>query len=169
MALRKRLSPEEYFEREKRNGKFNDRGFRPEKKEFELNEDNKAKLKELLSENEGTRQAILLDRYLNEIKRISVRTLANYLKKASRKPAIIVIDGTVTLPMLKSAEDVGCKTIVGDASSLLVSVAGSTCVCVSSDRDGATQAKEMIKITGNHRFIQPLYHTNYYSYRSYTL
>jgi DNA primase len=110
MALRKRLSPEEFFA--KANGKFNERGFRPEKKDFQLNEKDKAKLKELLSENEGTRQAILLDKYLNEIKRISVRTLATYLKRASRKPAIIVIDGTVTAPMLKSAESIGCKTIV---------------------------------------------------------
>jgi DNA primase len=112
MALRKRLSPEEFFAKEKRNGRFNERGFRPEKKDFELNNEKKNKLKELLSENEGTKQAILLDQYLNEIKRISARTLSTYLKKASRKPVIIVIDGIVTAPVLEASEKAGCKVIV---------------------------------------------------------
>ncbi|MBW2977851.1 DNA primase [Candidatus Woesearchaeota archaeon] len=110
MALRKKISPQEFFARENRNGYRNDY---KEKKGFELSEENKEKLKRLSQENEGSKQAILLDRYLNEIKRISVRALANYLKKASRKPAVIVIDGTVTSPMIRSAEEVWCQVIAG--------------------------------------------------------
>jgi len=114
MALRRKMSTQEFFQKEARNNGFNNRAnnFNQERREFELNDEKKNKLKELLSENEGTKQAILLDQYLNEIKRISVRTLVPYLSRASRKPVIIVISGSVTAPMLRAAEDVNCKVIV---------------------------------------------------------
>mgnify|MGYP001579680474 CR=1 FL=1 len=57
MALRKRISPEEFFR--ERNS------YREERKDFELSEETKERLKELFQENEGSKQAILLDRYLN--------------------------------------------------------------------------------------------------------
>lgn len=106
MNLRKKMSVEDFFSKDK-----NSNGFRPSLS-LDLSEEDKQKLKQILEENQGSKQAILLDKYLNEFKRLSVRSIGSYLKKSSKKPAIIVVDGTVTAPMINSAEEVNTSVIV---------------------------------------------------------
>ncbi len=83
-----------------------------EEKKFVLNDKDETKLKELSNENQGTKKAILLDESLSEIKKVSVKGLNNALKKISEKPSVIVIDGTVTSPIIKAAEEANCQVIV---------------------------------------------------------
>ena len=105
MALRKKFSVNEVLS--KRPGRIESK---PEVKE--LSDGDKEKLKELSGKNEGSGKAILLDSDLNEMKKVSAKTLGGSLRKTSDKPFVIVIDGTVTVPIIKSSEEVGCKAIV---------------------------------------------------------
>ena len=80
-------------------------------KEFELTADDKEKLKKISKENEGSGRAILLDSKLNETKTVSAKVLAGTLKRSRVKVPVIVIDGIATMPIIISAEEVGCKVI----------------------------------------------------------
>ncbi len=115
MALRKRVSVSEFFSRE---GELIAEGrpsysFKVEKEIDKIDElDEKLKrLKELFKENEGTGKAIIFDDSLKEIKKVSIRNLGTTLKKIKEAFAI-VIDGTVTAPIIRAAEESQCKTIV---------------------------------------------------------
>ncbi len=77
----------------------------------ELSEKDKEKIREIARKNKDSKKAILLNKNLEEIKKISVRSLNSTLRK-NVKPFAIVIDGTVTNSVIKSAEEVGCKAIV---------------------------------------------------------
>ncbi len=83
-----------------------------EEKLFELTGDDRKKLKEISAENEGSGKAILLDNSLKEMKRVSTKTLAGTLRRLNQKPAVIVIDGIATNPIISSAEEENCKAIV---------------------------------------------------------
>lgn len=112
MCLRKKIPTDEFL---KKHG-YLKREFE-EKKEAKpektkLSKEDKEKLKELADKNQGTGKAILLDGSLNEIKKVSARGLASNLRKLRDKPAVIVIDGTVTRSVIKAMEDAGCQTIV---------------------------------------------------------
>jgi DNA primase len=72
----------------------------------------KEKLKVLFKENEGTEKAILLDESLNEVKKVSVKSLNSALKRSKDKTSVIIIDGTATSSTIQAAEEVGCQTIV---------------------------------------------------------
>ena len=106
MNLRKKVSVEEYFSRNRRSSYQK----KPEVKE-ELTDDEKAKLKKLSDANQGTGKAILLDDSLNEIKKVSAKGLSSTLRKTD-KVSVIVIDGTVTGAIIKAAEDAKCQVIV---------------------------------------------------------
>jgi len=82
-----------------------------EEKEFELTDEDKTKLKKISKENEGSGKAILLDSKLNETKSVSAKVLAGTLKRSRVKVPVIVIDGIATMPIIISAEEVGCKVI----------------------------------------------------------
>ena len=125
MNLRKRVTPEEFFSREKRNGSFS--GFsrdnnrreerreeRPPQKKEILSEENLERLKKLSEENQGSKQAILLDENFKEIKRISLKTLTLFINKNRIEPAIIIIDGSATTPIIRAAEDARVKVIVAN-------------------------------------------------------
>jgi len=104
MALRKKVSvnkvsPDKYQEKK-------------DAKEFELSKEDKEKLKKLSDENEGTEKAILLDESLNEVKKVSVRSLNSTLKRIKEKIVVIIIDGTVTSSTIKAAEELNCQAIV---------------------------------------------------------
>jgi DNA primase len=102
MCLRKRISPEEFFS--KHRGRF--------EREKETDSGNeKEKLKEISDKNQGTGKAIFLDKSLNKVKDISVRSLNTTLKKTEDAYAI-VIDGTATFGMIKSAEQANIEVIV---------------------------------------------------------
>ncbi len=107
MNLRKKVLVEEFFSKKKYSKPF------PEKevKKKDLSEEEKSKLKEISSENEGTGKAIFLDDSLEEIKKVSVRSLNNSLRKASKKPSIIIIDGTVTSSTIQASEEAKVKVI----------------------------------------------------------
>jgi len=84
---------------------------KPAEKEFELTSEDKEKLKKISKENEGSGRAILLDSKLNETKSVSAKILASTLKRSRVKVPVIVIDGIATMPIIISAEEVGCKVI----------------------------------------------------------
>ena len=111
MNLRKKVPIGEYF----RANKSNYRNFeKPEElvKEIELSEADKSKLKELSDKNQGTSKAILLNEALEEIKKISIKGLRGSLRRIKEKPAVIIIDGTVTSSIIKASEEVMCQAIV---------------------------------------------------------
>ncbi|MEJ2267841.1 MAG: hypothetical protein P8X70_02075 [Nanoarchaeota archaeon] len=80
--------------------------------EIELSDEDKEKLKELSQKNQGSGKAILLDSLLEEIKQVSVRGLNNALRRSQEKPSAIVIDGTVTSSIIKTAEESHVQVIV---------------------------------------------------------
>jgi len=82
-----------------------------EEKEFELTAEDKEKLKKISKEIEGSGKAVLLDSRLNEMKNVSVKILTSTLKRSRTKVTAIVMDGIATMPVIISAEEVGCKVI----------------------------------------------------------
>lgn len=102
MNLRKKVPINEFLSKEKRIFK----------EDLEAKEYDKAKLKKILNDNQGTGKAILLDSSLEEIKKVSVKTLNSTLKRMEKKPSVIVIDGTVTRSTIKAAEEAKCQVIV---------------------------------------------------------
>jgi DNA primase len=124
MNLRKRIPVREFLSgfqdrnrvyESRENSKRNEpiKQERTEKKEeFELDEEKKNKLKEILKENKGAGRAVILNNSLKEIKTVSLKTLAGTLSRLHEKPAVIVIDGTATSSIISSAEDAGCKAVV---------------------------------------------------------
>jgi len=107
MNLRKKIPVEEFLFRQKQE-------FRGEKKEERtmLNNEDKEKIGMLFRKNIGTGKAILLDNSFNETKEISVKGLNSALKKIKEKPAVIIIDGAATNPVIETAEEKGCEIIV---------------------------------------------------------
>jgi len=102
MALRKKISVDDYFHRNKKDMKVS----------FE--EVDKEKLKAISEKNKNSGKAILLDNSLNSFKEVSVKGLGLTLKKLREKPFAIVIDGTVTGSTLKNAEDAGTQVLVAN-------------------------------------------------------
>ena len=111
MNLRKKVSVDEYFSREK----YSKQSFKKDSTTSEkvnLSDEEKEKLKELSNKNQGKGKAILLNESLEEIKKVSVRSLNSTLRKISEKPSIIIIDGTVTSSIIQAAEEVMCQVII---------------------------------------------------------
>lgn len=111
MNLRKRVSVHEFFSRDPRK-RYEENNSRDSS--FDLSEKGKERLKKLSDENKGSKQVILLDNNLEEIKRVSIRSLRNFLEKNSKNPTVAIIDGAVTLPVLENLEDVKCELIVAN-------------------------------------------------------
>jgi DNA primase len=113
MNLRKKVLTKEFFYRE-RLGQISEKEIKTESsvEKKELSDEEKSKLKELSDKNQGSGKAILLDDSLSEIKKVSVKSLNNTLRRISKKPSIIIIDGTVTSPIITAAEEIGCGVIV---------------------------------------------------------
>ncbi|MBU3906839.1 MAG: DNA primase [Nanoarchaeota archaeon] len=81
-------------------------------KEGKINDAEKEKIREILEFNSGSRKAIFLDENLKEMRTMSIKSLITDLRKMRTRPYVIVVDGTVTLPIIKTAEEAGCNTIV---------------------------------------------------------
>lgn len=108
MSLRKKVKAHEYLS----NNKTISREPR-EFKKIEIGEEEKAKLKEISKENQGTGKAILLDENLNEIKSVTSKSLISALKRnRNTQPKVIVIDGIATNAVIGAAEDADCQVIV---------------------------------------------------------
>ena len=108
MNLRKKISVEEYLRNEKHPRRFQ----KETVKDFELSEEDKSTLKKLAGENQGSEKAILLDKSLKEIKKVSAKGLGGALSRLKEKPFAIAIDGTVTNSIIRAAEDVECQVII---------------------------------------------------------
>ncbi len=122
MNLRKKISVEEYFRRERRFGNQgrNYRDSTPSsnfedntpREKVELDDEKKQTLKDIAGEIDGTGKAVLLDSNLKEIRSISSRGLVLTLRKISQKPSVLVIDGAVTGSVIDVAEEIACQIIV---------------------------------------------------------
>lgn len=110
MNLRKKIPVAEYFK--KSGSKKEEPEKSPESVSIDLSEDNKSKLKQLSDENQGSGKVIFLNSSLEEIKKVSVKSLNNALRRASEKPSVIIIDGTVTGPVIRASEEAKVQVIV---------------------------------------------------------
>jgi DNA primase len=109
MNLRKKVSVEKFLAM----GGLSDGNFREKSVEVkELSDEEKEKLKEFARENQGSEKAILLDRSLNVIKAVSAKGLSGTLGRLGTNVFAIVLDGTVTKPIITSAEEIACQVIV---------------------------------------------------------
>ena len=77
----------------------------------EANKDGEERLKEIFRENQGKDKTVILDKDMNEIKKVSVKSLVSSLKKLKEIYAL-AIDGTATMPILNAAEDAKCQLII---------------------------------------------------------
>ncbi len=115
MNLRKRVPVEEYLSRNRISRRsFNEEPVKKEiseNKAVNLSEENKLKLKKLSQDNEGSGKALFLNSDLDITDEVSVRSLGNALRRNNEKPSIMIIDGTVTGSIIKSAEEVNCQVI----------------------------------------------------------
>jgi len=112
MNLRKKLPANEFISNSKRNHRYSEPAPKVAKK-LELSEENKKKLKELSDGNQGSSKVIILNDDLDKIKSISVKSLSGTLRRLDETPAIMIIDGTITSPIIKASEEAGCQVIVG--------------------------------------------------------
>jgi len=112
MNLRKKISVKEYLN--KSGYKRREEPEEVSEEKTDLSEEGKAKLKEFSDTNQGTGKAVFLDKSLEEIKKVSVKSLNSALRKVSKKPFAIVIDGTVTSSTIKAAEEMHVKIIVAN-------------------------------------------------------
>ena len=109
MTLRKKILLEDYLKQSSRQRAFK---ISENSEKTTLSDKDKAKLKELSDKNQGTGKAILLNKSLEEIKKVSVRSLNSALKRIEENPAVIIIDGIITSPMFRAAEEAECQIIV---------------------------------------------------------
>ena len=105
--LRKKVPVEEFFSRGKHPRKLFVRTEISKKATID-----KKKLKEIFEKNKGSGKALLLDSSLNEIKKVSARGVVGMLRKISGNVSAIVIDGTVTQTVIRSAEESKVQVIV---------------------------------------------------------
>jgi len=122
MNLRKKLSVEEYAYRNRK--VFSKQKVETPKEtppiedvnkedKSDLSKEDKSKLKKLSDENQGTGKAILLDKSLNEIKKVSAKGLNSALRKTDNVHTV-VIDGIVTSTIIRASEDAKCQVIVAN-------------------------------------------------------
>ncbi len=117
-SLRKKVSPKEFLSNgrsERAYSSFHNQrdsreGRKPEVSNAEVKLD-EGKLKEIYNRLKGSGKAVILGPDMEELKEVSSRGLGISLKKTSN-PAAVVLDGTATPAIIRSAEDAGCKAIV---------------------------------------------------------
>ncbi|MFA6974190.1 MAG: DNA primase DnaG [Parcubacteria group bacterium] len=103
MALRKKIPLEEFLSKKPK---------LESREVFQIGEAEKERLKAVSEKNEGSGKAILLDSSLAEMKSVSARSLISTLRGMSRKPSVMIIDGTVTPTIIHAAEETQAKVIV---------------------------------------------------------
>jgi DNA primase len=114
ISLRKKVPKEQYQSRNMNSGNGYRREYearKPEKEKTDVG-DYREKLKKLSEENSGTGKAIILDENLEEIKKVSEKSVSSTLNRMRNRPFAIVIDGTATPAIIRAAEEVQCKIIV---------------------------------------------------------
>ena len=120
MNLRRKIPAEEFFSRRRYPSRDSYRGYeKPLEKKVESNEksdtakkDDEETLKKIFKENQGSEKAVILNKDMKEIKSVAAKSLSLSLKKLDDTPYAISIDGTLTVPILTSAEESGVKLII---------------------------------------------------------
>ena len=120
MNLRRRIPVEEFFSKRRYPSRAPDyeryerRQTREEPKEkvSEIKSGDEEKLKKIFKENEGSEKTVILDRNMNEIKRVSTKSVGGALKRLDKAPYALAIDGILTTHILKSAEEEKCQLII---------------------------------------------------------
>jgi DNA primase len=77
---------------------------------LEIGDDEKEKLRQIMKEIEGTKNAYLLNSNLEKIKEVSSKSISSNLAR-HQDARVVVIDGTVTSGIIYSAEREGIKAI----------------------------------------------------------
>ncbi len=110
---------ERYSYRERERRSYKDREEREsnerEDEDFskvELDDAKIEKLRQMLDEVNGKRCALLLDKDLELIKRVSSQIISSSLARSRKKVYTVVMDGTVIAPIIHAAEREGVKNIV---------------------------------------------------------
>ena len=113
MNLRRKVPVEEFF-REKFSNRYSGKPEKSESPEFSEHDlsNTEEKLKEISRKNNRTGKAILVNEDLKEVSSVSLKALNSTLKRLREKPFAVVIDGTATLPIINTAEDIRCQIIV---------------------------------------------------------
>ena len=120
MNLRKKIPTEDFFSKGKSSRSFSEEKeeatkFNEEIKEqiekIKLDEQTKDKIKEIYKKTKKSGGVILLDNKFNEIQNVSLRNLGRILRNKEQKPSMIIIDGTVTNSIIKSAEELNVQII----------------------------------------------------------
>lgn len=117
MNLRKKVSVAEFFAKDKFLKAETKNGTKASSKEeafdaSNLTNENKDLFKKILNDTKNKERAIILNKNFEIIKDFSVKTLSSSLKKIKENPFAIIIDGTVTSSIIKSAEETTCGVIV---------------------------------------------------------
>jgi len=124
-ALRKKMSVDEFFssvgktERGRGNGRGTIRktNYRREREEIpeEVKEASEKEIKKRIEETSeevsGSKSAILLDPGMNVIRKVNVSGLIMTIRKSRKRIHSIVMDGTVTSPIIRAAEEKNVKNI----------------------------------------------------------
>lgn len=133
MNLRRKMTPDEFFDRMERDENGNGRSRGPHRynrddrsrnvrreepsspaepvEPIEVTDDVKKTIREMSGKYTGTDKAALLDRDLRVIKEISARTFSGSLRRIQETPTAIIFDGTVTKGVLSAAEEKGVQIV----------------------------------------------------------
>ena len=118
LSLRKKVSVSDFLKslEDKPQSRFKKFDSEPSEtskaKSVELTEDVKKELKEVSKDNSGSGKAVMLDADLNEMKKVSSKTVSGSLGRMNEKPSVLVIDDTVNSRMISAAEEAGVSIIV---------------------------------------------------------
>jgi len=111
MALRRKMSIDEFNYKNGSSRGANSNASRASTSK-ELCSEDRRKLKEIFEKNQGSGKAIILNENLEEIKKVSTRTISSTLKRINEKVFAIVMDGTVNSGIIESAEESNVAVIV---------------------------------------------------------
>lgn len=79
---------------------------------FEFDDEKKEELKNLGKKIDGSGKAVLFDSDLKEIKSVSAKMVSGALKRTDKQTSVVILDGTVTSTVIRSAEDANVSVIV---------------------------------------------------------
>ncbi|MEM4325685.1 MAG: DNA primase DnaG [Candidatus Pacearchaeota archaeon] len=115
--LRKKVPVEDFLEKERRFKEDYRTGIQTDSGSFGYKGFDHEVIKNLRTIAEGNKElgkVIFLDKNMNEIKKVSLRSFSNTLKKLVNKPEYLIIYDFVKADIIKLAEDFGIKIILGN-------------------------------------------------------
>ncbi len=106
-CLRKKSPIDEVVKKNKKRRGSKNRSRKSEEKEVkELTSDNKEKLREMMKEIEGSKDVLVLDSNLKQIKKAKINRMVSTLRHMKESPYIIMVGGKATSTVIRVAEDV---------------------------------------------------------------